>query len=52
MQYRAVVAEGKRLPFLLRGVRLMSVKPTHKSKLRVMRATLREQLPAPAGLKK
>jgi hypothetical protein len=52
MTYREVVAEGNRLPRLARGRREMPEKAQHSSRLRVMRVTFKEQLPAPPGLKK
>lgn len=52
MMYRAVVLDGNRLPLRANGIRDSMLKPTHSSRLAVMRKTFREQLPAPAGLKK
>jgi hypothetical protein len=52
MMYRAVVLLGNRLPLRAKGARDSRLKHTHSSRLAVIRKTLREQLPAPAGLKK
>jgi hypothetical protein len=50
--YSAVVLLGKRLPLRAMGSRDNKLKPTHSRRLVVIRKTFREQLPAPAGLKK
>jgi hypothetical protein len=49
--YREVTAEGKREPRRDTGSTLSALKPRHSSSDSVMSATLRLQLPAPAGLK-